>query len=56
MSSEPSRRGPIAVLVILAVLLAAGLYISHRLHDAAKIQDCVASGRSNCAPRETPAR
>ena len=56
MSGEPSRRGPLAVLIILAVLVAVGLYISHRLHDGAKIQDCVASGRTNCAPIETPAR
>ncbi len=56
MRGEPSRRGPIAVLIILGILVAAGLYISHRLHDAAKIQDCVASGRSNCAPIETPSR
>ncbi len=50
MNGEPSRKGPLAVLIILVALVAIGLLISHRLHDAAKIQDCVASGRSNCAP------
>ena len=29
------------------------LFIVHRLDQAARIQDCVASGRTNCAPIET---
>jgi hypothetical protein len=32
------------------------LFIMHRLNQAAQIQDCVASGRTNCAPIETPQR
>ena len=56
MNEEPSRKGPLAVLIILIALLAIGLFISRRLHEAAQIQDCVASGRSNCAPIETPPR
>ena len=54
MSQEdPSRKGPLAALLILLALIALGLTITHRLRDAATIQDCVASGRSNCAPIET---
>jgi hypothetical protein len=54
MNDEPSRKGPLAALLILLAMVAVGLYISHRLRDAAAIQDCVASGRSNCAPIEAP--
>ncbi len=57
MSDEqPSRKGPLAALLIIVAMVAIGLYISHRLRNTANIQDCVASGRTNCAPIETPAR
>jgi hypothetical protein len=47
---EPSRRGPlIALLVIVAGVLGA-LYLTHALSSVSKLQDCVMSGRSNCAP------
>jgi hypothetical protein len=38
------------------VAIVAVLFIVHRLDQAAKIQDCVASGRTNCAPIEVPGR
>lgn len=47
---EPSRKGPLAALLIIIAMVAISLYISHRLREAATLQDCVASGRSNCAP------
>jgi hypothetical protein len=40
-------------LVAIVALVAAVLFIVHRLDQAARIQDCVASGRTNCAPIET---
>ena len=46
----PSRRGAIATLVLLAVAVIAAIYIINRLHSMSAIQDCVMSGRSNCAP------
>ena len=39
-------------LVAIVAALAAVLFIMHRLNQAATIQDCVASGRTNCAPIE----
>ena len=47
---EPSRKGPLAALLIIIAMVAISLYISHRPREAATVQDCVASGRSNCAP------
>lgn len=55
---EESGR-PIEALVglaVIALLILAGLWLSNRLHSSANMQDCVASGRTNCAPIETPAR
>ena len=49
----PSRRGSLVALLVIVVMVAIGLFISHRLRDAATIQDCVSSGRSNCATIET---
>jgi hypothetical protein len=53
---EPNpRRALIGLLAIIALVVAV-LFIMHRLNQAARIQDCVAAGRTNCAPIETPAR
>ena len=43
-------------LALLAALIVAVLFIMHQLQHAASIQDCVASGRTNCAPISAPAR
>lgn len=57
---EPDGEGrrPIGALVglaVIAILVVLGLWLSNRLHSSANMQDCLASGRSNCAPIETPA-
>jgi hypothetical protein len=41
-------------LVAIVAMIAAVLFVMHRLNEAARIQDCVASGRTNCAPIEVP--
>jgi hypothetical protein len=52
----PSRRGLLVAMGALAVLVALGLWLSGVLGSANTIQDCVASGRTNCAPIDTQAR
>jgi hypothetical protein len=47
------RRALIGLLAIIALVVAV-LFIMHRLNQASRIQDCVASGRTNCAPIEAP--
>ena len=44
-----NRRGAIAGLVIAVVMLAIGLWLAHDLTAASKMQDCLMSGRTNCA-------
>jgi len=44
-----NRRGAIAGLLIAVVMLAIGLWLAHDLTAASKMQDCLMSGRSNCA-------
>jgi hypothetical protein len=49
-SQGSSSRGPIVALLLVVVLVAGGLLLSHWLRSSSEIQDCVMSGRSNCAP------
>jgi hypothetical protein len=45
-----SRRSALIGLIIVLVLLGGGLWLIHVLRAASQLQDCVMSGRSNCAP------
>ncbi len=48
---EPaSHRGPLAALGVVALLILGGLWLMHVLGAASATQDCLASGRTNCAP------
>jgi hypothetical protein len=47
--SDPRRRALIGLLVIV-VLVVGGLLLSRILRNVGKLQDCVMSGRTNCAP------
>ena len=49
-----SNRGAIAALIAVILIVAGGLWLSQRLRANAQIQDCVMSGRTNCAPIATP--
>jgi hypothetical protein len=37
-------------LLILIVLIVGGLFVMFELRDVSNVQDCVQSGRKNCAP------
>ncbi len=50
---QPPRHRALLGLLLLACLLAAVLFVVHELQELAKMQDCLASGRTNCAPIET---
>jgi hypothetical protein len=48
-SEEPStRRGALVGLVLVLLLVAGGLLLTHVLRSMAQLQDCALSGRSNC--------
>jgi hypothetical protein len=40
----------VVALVLVVVLILGVLFIMQQLRRASAIQDCVASGRTNCAP------
>jgi hypothetical protein len=47
---QPPRRGALIALIVIAVLLVGGIWLSRTLHGVGNLQDCVMSGRTNCAP------
>jgi hypothetical protein len=48
-----SRRGALIGFGVVLVLILGGLWLVHLLRGNAQIQDCVMSGRTNCAPINT---
>jgi hypothetical protein len=49
-----NRRGALIGLLITAVLVLAGYYLMTVLREQGKMQDCMMSGRTNCAPLDIP--
>jgi hypothetical protein len=52
----PSPRRALIGFIAIVAMVVAVLFIMRRLRQAAEIQDCVAAGRTNCAPIETQTR
>jgi hypothetical protein len=48
----PPRKALLALLLV-AVLIGGFMFVMYRLRQAGQLQDCVASGRTNCAPIDT---
>lgn len=46
----PSPWRALVGLVVIVMMIGAVWFIAMRLRDMGRIQDCVASGRTNCAP------
>jgi len=46
----------IVLLLIFAVLVGIGVWISNAMLDARRADECISSGRRNCAPIEVPPR
>jgi hypothetical protein len=44
-----SRRGALLALLLIAALVVGAILLTQRLHRDAAVQDCVASGRRDCA-------
>jgi hypothetical protein len=53
--SQPSRSRALIGLILVAVLVVVAVYLVHALREESQREDCLLSGRSNCAPIEIPA-
>jgi hypothetical protein len=52
-AAPDSRRGALIGLGLVLLLIVGGLVLAHILRSTAQVQDCVMSGRTNCAPIDT---
>ncbi len=52
---DGSRRPAVIGLIGVLVLVVAGYFLVSALRQNANLEDCLMSGRKNCAPIETPA-
>ncbi len=51
-----SRRPAVIGLVVVLALVVIGYFLMTALRQKANLEDCLMSGRKNCAPIEAPAR
>ena len=51
-----SRRPAVIGLIVVLVLVVTGYFLVTALQRNASLEDCLMSGRRNCAPIEVPAR
>jgi hypothetical protein len=51
-NDDQSRRGPLMAMGAVALIFIIGLVLFRVLSSSARLQDCVLSGRTNCAPIE----
>jgi cytoskeletal protein RodZ len=58
VESERDRRiANIVLLVFLVALIGGGIWLANAMFEQRQLDDCVAQGRTNCAPRiEAPPR
>ncbi len=50
------RPSPVTILVVAVLVVGGGLFLTMKLREMSRLQDCLMSGRTNCAPIETPNR
>ena len=54
---EPDSRRPALIgLAVILILVVAGYFLMTALRENAVREDCLMSGRRNCAPIDVPAR
>ena len=53
---DSNRRGPLVALGVVIVLFAIGWLLARELYANGKLEDCLMSGRTNCAPIATQSR
>jgi hypothetical protein len=49
-------RGPLFALAAVVVIFVLGLLLFRTLYTSRRLEDCFLSGRTNCAPIESPSR
>jgi len=50
---QGNQRGPLIALGVVVLLFVVGWFLAHELYANGKLEDCLMSGRTNCAPIAT---
>jgi hypothetical protein len=53
---DGNQRGPLVALGVVLVIFAVGWFLARELYANGKLEDCLMSGRTNCAPIDTQSR
>jgi hypothetical protein len=54
--ADQRRSSALIGLIIILALAIAGVVVVRELREKSRLEDCLMSGRHNCAPIEVPAR
>jgi hypothetical protein len=54
--ADQRRSAALIGLIIILALAIAGVVLVRELRERSRMEDCLMSGRTNCAPIETPLR
>jgi hypothetical protein len=49
-----NSRGPLIALAAVVLIFVVGLLLFRTLYTSRRMEDCLLSGRTNCAPIEAP--
>jgi hypothetical protein len=52
---KQNSRGPLIALVTVVLIFVVGLLLFRTLYSSRRMEDCLLSGRTNCAPIDAPA-
>jgi hypothetical protein len=55
-SADQRRSAALIGLIIILALAIAGVVLVRELRERSRLEDCLMSGRTNCAPIEVPIR
>ena len=50
------RIANLVLLVLLVILVGGGIWLANAMFEQRRLDDCLAQGRRNCAPIESPQR
>ncbi len=54
--ADQRRSAALIGLIIILALAIAGVWLVRELREKSRLEDCLMSGRHNCAPIEVPVR
>jgi len=55
-NTKPNQRGPLIGLGVIVLLFLVGWLLVHELYANGRLEDCLMSGRTNCAPIDGQSR